>query len=137
VTKLLDEKVVIQLNYWRNGANDDLTSAREIIAKSGRYGAGLFYLHLSVEKILKALFVHKAKEFPPFSHNLLSLARKCNLELSKSQETNLAIINEFNLMTRYPDDRDTFLQKITAEYAADQLKAGIEIFEWIAQHLDR
>ena len=65
------------VEYWQMGSVKDLETATDIISKTTRYAGGLFFLHLSIEKKLKALFVHKNGEQSPFSHNLVSLVEKC------------------------------------------------------------
>jgi len=43
-----------QIEYWKTGVLDDLTTARILIEKR-RLLYGLFFCHLVIEKIIKAL----------------------------------------------------------------------------------
>jgi len=135
VTKLPPDKLAAQVKYWQDGAADDLTTAREIITATTRYAAGLFFLHLSIEKILKALCVKRTGQYAPVTHNLLGLAAKCGLSLGQDQERTLAEINEFNLETRYPDDRDAFLRRVTRELAQQSLSTAEGFYRWILGQL--
>lgn len=73
------------LKYWLEASQDDLTSAKEIINKTSSYIQGLFFVHLALEKALKALFIKVHNTHAPLTHNLLSLAQKCELEFSESE----------------------------------------------------
>jgi len=135
MTELPAGKVAAQIKYWQDGAADDMVTAREIIKSTNRYAAGLFFLHLGIEKILKALYVQRTCKYAPVTHNLLGLAAKCGLTLEADQERTLAEINEFNLETRYPDDRDAFLQRVTPELTQRSLAAAEGFYQWISGHL--
>jgi hypothetical protein len=43
-----------QVDYWRDGSADDLRVAQKLIAEK-EIRQGLFFTHLSMEKLLKAL----------------------------------------------------------------------------------
>ena len=65
----------------------------------------LFFVHLSLEKFLKAILVHQNKNHAPHTHNLAYLAGKIDSEFQKEQIELLEEMNEFNLESRYPNDR--------------------------------
>ena len=131
------DKLAVQIDYWKQGAASDLESAEDIILNTKRYAAGLFFLHLALEKILKALYVHKQSQYAPITHNLVSLVFKCGLTVEKQQEESLVAFNEFNIETRYPDDRIAFEKRATKEFAKTCLDRGKELFQWISQHLNQ
>lgn len=49
--------VAAQVRYWREGAVDDLEAAKALLAAAKFRQAG-FFVHLAVEKSLKACVVH-------------------------------------------------------------------------------
>jgi len=49
------------ISYWRNMAEEDWEVANQLIA-SDKIRHGLFFLHLSLEKILKAHVCHNTKD---------------------------------------------------------------------------
>lgn len=77
------EKIVDLIAYWDTGAQEDLETSQDVFSKAKRFGPSLFFLHLSLEKRLKALFVKKHHLYAPLTHNLLSLAQRCDLEMSQ------------------------------------------------------
>jgi HEPN domain-containing protein len=83
VDNLSEEKALALVHYWADGSKDDLESALSIFSKAERYTASLFFLHLAIEKKLKAAYVKKTKCHAPFTHNLLVLIEKLGWETTK------------------------------------------------------
>lgn len=73
--------------------------------EKGDYSYALFFGHLTIEKILKAIFYDKNEQTPPFSHNLAYLSEKAGLELDGENLELFEEISDFNLEARYPDDK--------------------------------
>ena len=53
-----------QILYWETGADEELLNAK-ILIENHRFLAGLFFCHLCLEKILKALVVKTTEAHPP------------------------------------------------------------------------
>jgi HEPN domain-containing protein len=66
---------------------------------------------LTLEKLLKAVFVAVKEETPPMTHCLVYLAEKSNLALSGKQTELFEIVTDFNLEARYPDEKFSFYKK--------------------------
>jgi len=62
-----------------------------------------FYLHLTIEKALKAHVVKRTKSLPPKTHNLLVLAEIGAVNLSPDQNDFCGRINRYNIEARYPN----------------------------------
>jgi HEPN domain-containing protein len=118
--------------YWLDGSIDDLESAREIIRLTSRYGSGLFYLHLSLEKMLKYIYVTQNEAHPPFTHNLVFLVEKCGIKISQLRQRDLITINEFNLSTRYPDEKKNISKNFTKAFAKKWLKKVEDIHKFLS-----
>lgn len=100
------------VEYWTEASNDDLQSSIDIIANTKSYIQGLFFLHLSLEKLLKALFVQTHGDHAPLSHNLLGLISKCGIEIvDQNYEFTFVEINQYNIEMRYPDDIKSLKKK--------------------------
>lgn len=78
----------------------------------------MFVGHLMIEKLLKALYVKTNNDYPPFIHNLLRLAEKCNLDLTEEQSFFFATVTAFNINTRYDDYKMSFQKTCTPEFSA-------------------
>ena len=66
-----------------------------------------FIGHLVIEKLLKAYYVRTVDINHPFIHDLLRIAQKTDLRLTKVQEDFLDVVTTFNLGTRYSDYKMT------------------------------
>lgn len=117
-------------NYWLEASIHDLDLAKSLF-RTGKYDYCLFLCHLSLEKMLKALATKTLKDHPPFTHNLLFLAGKANLELSKSQIDTFDRINKFNLEARYPEDLRAFHKMVDKTYAKKYLEITKETWKWL------
>jgi HEPN domain-containing protein len=110
------EKVI----YWIKSAKNDWRVAGHLFEKKD-YPYALFFGHLTIEKLLKALFVNKFNEPPPYTHRLTYLAEKTELDISPEKLELLEIITDFNLEARYPDEKFSFYKKCTKEFAETYL----------------
>ena len=73
-----------QIRYWRDSSADDLDAARALLAAAKLRQAG-FFVHLAVEKAIKACVVAAIRDVPPRSHDLLFLADKSAIAISQAQ----------------------------------------------------
>ncbi len=91
-----------QIEYWINGAEEDLKTA-DLLIREKRILHGLFFCHLVIEKSIKAHVVKVSGEYAPRSHNLIYLLEKTDLELENDTEIFLGILMKYQLQGRYPD----------------------------------
>jgi HEPN domain-containing protein len=105
------------VKYWIDSSDDDFETMI-VMFVSQRYSWSMFVGHLMIEKLLKALFVKTNNASPPFIHNLLRLAEKCNLDLNEEQRLFFATVTAFNINTRYDDYKLSFQKTCTPEFSA-------------------
>jgi HEPN domain-containing protein len=110
-----DKDLIIK--YWVDSSDEDFVTMNALF-DSKRFSWSLFVGHLMIEKLLKALYVKTNNDFPPFIHNLLRLAEKCNLHLSEEQRLFFATVTAFNINTRYDDYKMTFQKTCTPDFSA-------------------
>ena len=99
------------------------------------YSYALFFGHLTIEKILKAVFIDKKDKTPPFSHNLVYLSEKAGLKLNDKKLELLEEVSDFNLEARYPDDKFSFYKKSTMKFTENKLKQIKRLKKWLLQNL--
>ena len=116
--------------FWLTEAEESLEVADHLIAKAD-YSYALFFGHLAVEKMLKALFVIRQKQHAPPLHNLLRLARVVGLDLDEATEDKLITITAFNIEARYPDYKRAFRQRCTPEFTKQQMTTIKEVIQWL------
>jgi len=95
----------------------------------------LFVGHLSLEKILKALYVKKNGTTPPYIHDLIKLAKKNYITLTAEQEQLLFEINEFQIETRYPEYKNQLYKKCTEEFTVTYLSHIKELYLWFKSQI--
>jgi len=91
-----------QIAYWTESADDDIETA-EILIEKGKFIHGLFFCHLSIEKIIKALVVKETREIPPKSHDIFYLAEKGNVTIPEDSQVISQILMKYQLEGRYPE----------------------------------
>ena len=102
--------------YWIETSEDDLETMQALF-NSGRYTHSLFFGHLYLEKICKALWVRfNEGNTPPFIHNLVKILPKIDLGLTDNDFTFLDKLEEYQLKGRYPDYAKNLKQQTTKEY---------------------
>ncbi|RLC68660.1 MAG: DNA-binding protein [Chloroflexi bacterium] len=120
-----------QVAYWRNGAAEDWEVAQELIG-SGRVRHGLFFAHLTLEKLLKAHVCRHTQDLAPRLHNLVRLAELAALPLSQAQIDILAEMNAFNIEGRYPD---SLIPPPSQSEAREYLRRVEEVYRWLMNQL--
>ncbi|HAJ99361.1 MAG TPA: hypothetical protein DCM62_04985 [Bacteroidales bacterium] len=89
--------------FWLNQAEDDW-SAVDTLFKGRKYLQSLFFAHLVIEKICKAIWIkHNEGNIPPRTHNLIHLLSTTPTELNVDRSEFLLYLNRFQLEGRYPD----------------------------------
>jgi HEPN domain-containing protein len=103
------------IKYWSDSSDEDFDTMITMF-ESKKFNWSLFVGHLMIEKLLKALYVKTNNDYPPFIHNLLRLAEKCDLKLTEDQKIFLVTVTAFNINARYDDYKMSFQQKCTPEF---------------------
>lgn len=121
------------VKFWQDRAKDDRITARALL-EAKRYSVSLFFVHLGIEKILKALVIGKTGKAAPFTHDLLSLAEAAKVEFSEDQKKLLREINTFNIAARYDDYKLEFYKKATKSYAEKYFKSADKLYLWLEKN---
>jgi len=115
------------IDYWINTAEKDWTSV-DILFKGKQYLQSLFWAHLVLEKLAKALWVKNHEEnIPPKIHNIVFLLEQSNVNLGEEMMNFVKKFNEFQLSGRYPDYTNNLYKRCTKEFTYEQLKKVKEI----------
>jgi HEPN domain-containing protein len=121
-------------DFWRDEAEEALRVAYHLFEKKD-YSYSLFFGHLAVEKILKAVYVVVKEEHPPYIHNLIRLAEAVDIHMTEKQRDDLIRITSFNLEARYPDEQRSFRKKCTVDFTGSELERTGEVFQWLKSML--
>jgi len=120
-----------QISYWKESAEEDWAVAQQLL-ESGRTRHGLFFAHLALEKMLKALVCKNTGDLAPRIHNLNRLIDLAGVVSSPVQTDILAEMNAFHIEGRYPE---TLTKPPTREEAVRYTKRAEEVFRWLTKLL--
>ena len=120
---------------WVATSNYDLQTA-DAMYKAGRYLYVVFMCHLAIEKMLKALLVHKYPEdIPPKIHNLIHLYQRTDITLPEDLKDFFQRIDNVSVATRYPEDLRTLSTEFNKDAAKRILIDTKRMIKWLKQHL--
>lgn len=120
-----------QVAHWRDGAFEAWGEVPGMIRR-GHTSFALFFLHLALEKALKAHVCRQTNDLAPKIHDLVTLARLAQLPLSKDQVDFLAAANAYNIEGRYSD---TIVPAPTRQTTNQIMHQAKEVFEWLINRL--
>jgi HEPN domain-containing protein len=133
-----EKKVNIEVdkivNHWIETSEDDFQTMLSLF-DSKSYSWSLFLGHISVEKLIKAVYVSKHKKHAPFLHNLFRLAELSNIGMTEEQSDWLDKITSFNMNARYDDYKKEFQMLCTIDFAKEWIEKIKIIRSWIKQML--
>jgi len=124
------------IKYWLNTAKHDFETMLGLF-KLKRYPDCLFYGHMVLEKVLKAVVVQKKKKHSPPVHNLLVLLREAGINLEKEKAEFLAEVNKFNIRARYPDYKLSFYKMCNRKYTEERLEKIKLIYKELCQKIKK
>jgi len=123
------------INFWERQIDADYESA-EVLFKSGYYAQSLFWAHLTLEKLSKALWIkNNTKHAPPFIHNLLKIISQTKDNFTTDQLEFLADMNTFQIKGRYPDYAESLEKTITKDICKEYLNKTKEMIICIREKL--
>jgi len=115
---------------WIKSSDYDIKTAEHMF-ESGRFVYVIFMCHLSVEKLLKALYEAALKDIPPKTHSLIFLSKAANLEMPEAHLKLIESLNDLSIVTRYPEDIDDLVKALRKDRAEDYLKRTKGFLRWL------
>ncbi len=122
------------VQYWINSAEQNYSTMQNLI-DSKDYSWALFLGHLMIEKLLKAIYVKKYRLHAIFTHDLLRLANKIQLNLTDEQQEWLDRITTFNLNTRYDNYKQNFYKLCNEEFTNEWVFKIEKLRQWLINQL--
>ncbi|MFH1838092.1 MAG: HEPN domain-containing protein [Candidatus Kuenenbacteria bacterium] len=123
------------VKYWIKTAERDFETMNGLF-KIKRYPESLFFGHIVLEKILKALVVQEIKKQAPYSHDLIGLSELAKINLVEENKDLLDLVNTFNIRCRYPDYKLKFYKKYNnLKYAKEKLNLIQKLYKKLCQLL--
>ena len=122
--------------YWIDIADYDLETA-EAMYQTGRRLYVAFMCHQVIEKTLKAYWSKTQESDPPYTHNHMRLADGCRLYelMSDEQRDFLDIITNYNIESRYPEDKEALSRTLTDNVCRKIIDDTKQLQQWIKDKL--
>jgi len=125
-----------QINYWLASAERNRLIALDLF-RLKHYDACLFFCHLALEKILKALVVRATQKPAPYIHDLAKLAGLAGIFPDSRQLSNLRTITTFNIATRYDEYKFKFSKKCTPIFSKKYLTVSNNLYLWLKKEFPK
>ena len=110
------------IKYWIKTSDDDWSRV-DFMFKNKDYVFTLFCVHLSIEKICKAIWVKdNVSNFPPRIHDLVRILEGTRAELTGDEKKFLKKLTEFQLDGRYPDYQFKIYKTCNKQFAAEVIE---------------
>lgn len=121
------------IKHWQESANESW-DPEIYLAEGNHYSLSLFALHLTLEKLLKALWIKEGvTDSPPYTHDLQKLFSEIDLEASVKDYDFLSIVNSWKIRGLYPDYTKKLYQNTTGKYLKDQIKKVETSKKWLEE----
>ena len=112
-------------------ANDDLGASKALL-DAGYNAHALFWLHLVLEKLCKAVWVKKNNnEKYPYIDNLIKLLKDSKIDLSDEQIIFYTDMNQFQAKGRYLEDLVTKEKTITKDLSETYFQKVNPEIKWL------
>lgn len=123
------------IEYWKTTSTDDWKCSEDLFLTK-HYLQALFFAHLSIEKLCKAIWVKQNENnHPPRIHNLVSILKQTSVEIPEQQLDFLLLFNDFNLEGRYPDYLGRIFKMINQDSTKLFLSQANENKQWLLSKL--
>lgn len=122
------------IDIWTIGAADALDTCDKLF-ESKKYHHALFFLQLALEKIIKALYISKLDDSPPYIHNLKQIVKLSKIDITILESRQLDEISKFNVSARYDDYKYQMFKKATKDYTEKWITTGKKLYEKYKQIL--
>lgn len=119
--------------YYRESADRDWGVASQLLGLK-HYSYSLFFCHLVLEKLLKAIIVIKTDSAAPYSHDLVKLSELAGISVDEDMLFSLDEITKFNISGRYDDQKLVFYKKATREFTEKYFKITEKIYLWLKEN---
>ncbi len=119
--------------YWLKQSDGDWKVSQGLFSL-GHYAYALFFCHLCLEKLFKAIIVQKTGKQSPYSHDLLYLVEKSKIKITSAQKEQLNDITQFNVRARYDDIKNQFYKKATRGYSEKYIEITKKIRIWLKKN---
>ena len=123
------------IDYWLNTAEEDWTTVGALFAMD-RYLHCLFWAHLTLEKLAKAIWIKMHVENDaPKEQSIVWLLEASGVELESDMTEFLTSFNEFRLSNQCPDLMNYVYKVCTKDFTAQELIKVTDVRKFLLKML--
>lgn len=123
------------IQYWIQQSSDDWEAVNTLLLGKKNLQA-LFFAHLVIEKLCKAIWIRdNESNFPPRTHNLNYLLSQTTVVLNEQDGELLLTLNRFQLEGRYPEYISQVQRHCNDSLTSDLINKINEIRLWLASQM--
>lgn len=122
------------VKFWIDGS-DEASRVAEDLYRLDHRSFCLFFCHLTLEKMLKAVLAKKSPGQSYYIHSLSKLATIAELNLPTDWLEVLDEISTFNVKARYNDIKLELYKRATPAYTKRFLNKTKEIKQWLKEQI--
>lgn len=121
------------ISFWISQAEDDWTAVDSLF-QGKNYLQSLFFAHLVIEKICKAIWIkYNTENVPPRTHNLIYLMTSTPIKLDDDKSEFMLYLNRFQLEGRYPDYMTKMYNICNKEFTAEMIEKTNSLKSWLLE----
>ena len=92
----------------------------------------------TIENSLKAFYWKKLENEPPYTHNLLILSTKSEIDkvLLPKHKSLINKLMPLNIEARYPSNKDELFKILTFDYVKSLVKETESLYKWIKKQIE-
>lgn len=128
------ENPELVIEEWLKRAEEDIKSAK-VMLETNHYTWCAFICQQALEKCLKAVYVKKKNEIPPYIHKLERLCEILEIEPPEDILEGIIRIDKYYIIARYPDYKKR-VDIPTKDAAENIYRKTQEIYKWLREKLE-
>ncbi len=119
------------INHWIEQAEDDWKAVNTLFS-GHNFLQSLFFVHLVIEKICKAVWIFSNDaNIPPRTHNLVYILSQTSVSVPDDINEFLLSLNRFQMEGRYPEHIDKMRKICTPEFTTGIINKANETKIWL------
>jgi HEPN domain-containing protein len=123
------------VKHWVAQAEDDW-EAVNILFKGKKYLQSLFFTHLVIEKLAKALWIkYNESNVPPKTHNVLYIMSQTPVKLDEKTNEFILNLNRFQIEGRYQEYLNQLSKICNEEFTNAVIIQAKELKTWLIEKM--
>jgi len=123
------------IQFWIDQAQDDWGAVDNLFI-GRKFLQSLFFAHLVIEKICKAIWIkYNTENVPPRSHNLLFILSTTPIQINENFREFILTLSRFQIEGRYPEYLSNMHLICNEQFTAELINKTNEIRLWLLEKL--